>query len=265
MYLLSEVAAGRMSADLALLVVEQTDGRWEGPNPAVARLLGMAGDMRREMTNARMRLDGTGFDEELAILDTYLQILLADTGILAVELIKRGMLPPPKPGQQRERTALEEEARDVELRPAVPDRPLSEHLAHLFREIALEIADRPGATLAVSEFAMKGGKRCALVDLINDAATNELAALGGVKVVERERLAAALAEQDLAVSDLVDTERARRIGSLLSAGYIVTGTVIEMSRTVVIFGRIINVDTGEVETAAQVVVPRGDDVERLLI
>ena len=173
----------------------------------------------------------------------------------------RGMIPPARVGRRGE---LESDARDGELRPIVPDRSLSEHLALLFREIGLDLADRPGITLSVSDFATKDGRRCALVDLINEAATAELTELRAVTVVERTRLAEVLAEQEFAVSDLVDTERAIRIGNLLSARYIVTGTVVEMSRTVVIFGRVINVETGEVESAAQVVVTRGVDVERLL-
>jgi TolB-like protein len=196
------------------------------------------------MLNARMRLDNIGFDDELTMLDEYTKILGGDLDLA--------------------RYQLEEVAADTEVRPAVEDRPLPEHLALLFREIGLELADVPNATLAVSEFAMKGGKRCPLVDMINESATTELASLRGVKVVERTRLDEVLAEQELAVSDLADTTRAIRIGSLLSAGYIVTGTVVEMSRTVVIFGRVINVETGEVESAAQVIVPKSGDVAKLL-
>ncbi|GAG98577.1 unnamed protein product, partial [marine sediment metagenome] len=35
--------------------------------------------------------------------------------------------------------------------------------------------------------------------------------------------------------------------------------------TVVVFGRIINVETGEVESVAQVIVPKDPDVKKLLI
>ena len=55
-----------------------------------------------------------------------------------------------------------------------------------------------------------------------------------------------------------------QVGRILAANYIVTGSVIEMAASVVIFGRIINVETGEVESVAQVVVPMDGDVKKLL-
>lgn len=54
------------------------------------------------------------------------------------------------------------------------------------------------------------------------------------------------------------------MGQLLTANYIVTGSVIEMSSSVVIFSRIINVETAEVESVAQVIVPRDKDLDKLL-
>jgi curli biogenesis system outer membrane secretion channel CsgG len=83
--------------------------------------------------------------------------------------------------------------------------------------------------------------------------------------VERQKIEAVLKEQELALSDLMDTSQAIQIGVLLAANYIVTGTVIEMASTVVIFGRIVNVETGEVESVAQVIVPKDADVQKLLI
>jgi hypothetical protein len=47
-----------------------------------------------------------------------------------------------------------------------------------------------------------------------------------------------LAEQELALSDLMDTSKAIEVGRFLAADYIVTGSVIEMTDTVVIFGRL---------------------------
>ena len=80
----------------------------------------------------------------------------------------------------------------------------------------------------------------------------------------RARLLETLAEEQLTVSDMMDTSTAVRVGSALAAGYIVTGTVVEMTTTLVIFARVINVKTGEVESAAQVVLPRSGEIERLL-
>ena len=66
------------------------------------------------------------------------------------------------------------------------------------------------------------------------------------------------------MSDLVDTAKAIAVGKVLAARYILTGSVIEMPSSVVIFGRIVNVETSEVESAAQVIVPKSGEVKALL-
>jgi hypothetical protein len=73
-----------------------------------------------------------------------------------------------------------------------------------------------------------------------------------------------LKEQALALSDLMDTAKAIDVGKILTANHILTGTVIEMPSSVVIFGRIINVETAEIDSAAQVIVPKNREVESLL-
>jgi hypothetical protein len=50
----------------------------------------------------------------------------------------------------------------------------------------------------------------------------------------------------------------------LSANYILAGSVIEMSRSVVIFCRVINTETAAIESVSQVIVPRNQEVRALL-
>ena len=53
-------------------------------------------------------------------------------------------------------------------------------------------------------------------------------------------------------------------GASLVLSLVVTGTLIEMPSSVVIFGRVIDVQTGEVESVAQVILPRSQEVDSLL-
>ncbi|MBA7643548.1 hypothetical protein ES703_51279 [subsurface metagenome] len=92
----------------------------------------------------------------------------------------------------------------------------------------------------------------------------EIGRIDTLTLVERDKLDSLLAEQELALSDLMDTEQAIEVGKFLAANYIVTGSVIEMADTVVVFGRVINVETGEVESVAQVILPRDRDLNKLL-
>ncbi|MBA7566199.1 hypothetical protein ES708_07887 [subsurface metagenome] len=101
---------------------------------------------------------------------------------------------------------------------------------------------------------------------INEAGASQLTRLAGSKytIVERNKLDAILREQELALSDLVEPNQAIRVGKILAANYLVTGSVIPASESVVIFSRIINVETAVIESVAQVIVPRNEEVESLL-
>ncbi len=55
--------------------------------------------------------------------------------------------------------------------------------------------------------------------------TNELAAMGSFKMVERNKLDAILDEQDLGASGRVEASSAAKIGKMVGAQYIVTGVV----------------------------------------
>ncbi len=105
------------------------------------------------------------------------------------------------------------------------------------RNLALSFKGQ--GVIAVSGFTIKTGKSTELLELLNEMAVVEITKVDTLKLVERDKLNAVLEEQEFALSDIVDTSKAIEIGKLLTAQYIVTGSVIEMSNSVVIFGRII--------------------------
>jgi hypothetical protein len=84
------------------------------------------------------------------------------------------------------------------------------------------------------------------------------------RVIERERIDGILLEQELSLSDLRDTNKAIKAGKSLFAHYVLTGTIIEMTKSVVIFCRVINVETAVIESIGQVIVPRTEEVNALL-
>ena len=67
-----------------------------------------------------------------------------------------------------------------------------------------------------------------------------------------------------ALSDLVDPQEALTVGRILAADYLLTGTVIPMSESVVVFARILNVESAVIESVAQVIVARSPEVDSLL-
>ena len=208
------------------------------------RALDVTVAIKKEVINTRLRLDNEGFDDEIEILERYVDILGREL--------------------QWEHTKVTRLQRDVEIAPAVRERSVQDHLANLFREMTLDLKVKDEGAVAISGFTSKSGESSDLLDLLNEMAVVEIGRIDTLTLVERKKLDALLAEQELALSDLMDTEQAIEVGRFLAANYIVTGSVIEMAASVVIFGRVINVETGEVESVAQVIVPLDRDIKKLL-
>ncbi len=198
----------------------------------------------KELKNARLRLDNEVFDDGIEILERYIGILGQDLAL----------------GETQTRRI----AMDEEIAPSVRERSLGGHLENLFREMTLDLGSKGRGTISISGFTTRDGKPSGLVTLLNEMALMEVAKLDTLTVIERAKLDMILDEQKLALNDLMDTSNAIEIGKLLTANYILTGSVVEMPGSVMIFGRVINVETAEVESVAQVIVPKNSDVRALL-
>lgn len=207
-------------------------------------IVDLAQETKKELSNARLRLDNTGFDDEIGILEDYLKILGKDL-----------------------RMSVEETGRivaDVEVKPPVSERSLADHVAGLLREMTLSLQGMKTGTVAISGFSTRQGTDSAFLGFLNEAAVTELARSGTLRVVERSKLDAVLKEQELALSDLMDASKAITIGRILTASHVLTGSVIEMPGSVVVFGRILDVETAEVLCASQVLIPKSAGIAAML-
>ena len=200
--------------------------------------------MKKETNNANLRLGSDVFSDEIEILDRYTEILGTDLQLGSTETHRI--------------------VNDMEIRPQVRERSLQDHLENLFREMTLDLGMKETETIAISGFTTQDGEPSDLVTLINEMALIEVAKHQMLQVVERDKMEMVLEEQKLALSDLIDTTNAIKVGQLLTVSHILTGTVLEMPGSVVIFGRIINVETAEVESAAQVIIQKNAEVRALL-
>jgi hypothetical protein len=208
------------------------------------RAIELTKTIKQELVNAKLRLESSAFDDEVGILDKYIDILGKDLSA------------PPQ--------VIAEAKADVEIVPLAADSPVEERLGALFREIALDLSDKKPGRIAVSGFTTRDGRSSALVALLDEMAVVAIGTEQKMTLTERKRLDVILREQELALSDLMDTSKAIRIGQVLAADYLLTGSVIETEKSVIIFGRVINVETGEIESVAQLVVPKTVSVKKLL-
>ena len=201
-------------------------------------------ETRKELKNTNLRLGSESFEDEIEILDKYVSILGQDLELAESEARRIGM--------------------DEEIAPPVRARSLQDHLANLFREMTLGLEAKQGGSISISGFTAKNGGSPDMLTMLNETALVEIAKIKNMKVIERERFDMIMDEQKLALLDLMDTSNAIEIGKLLTADYILTGSVVEMHESVLIFGRIINIETAEIESVAQVIVPKDRDVQALL-
>ncbi|MCK4803922.1 MAG: VWA domain-containing protein [Spirochaetes bacterium] len=210
----------------------------------IRNIMRMTDEIKKEVLNARRRLGNEGFEDELAILEKYMSIF-------GEELDLRG-------------TEITELFEDEEMTPVSDDRDIYDHLNNLFQEMVLDLESRKPGNIAVTPFTLRDGRSAQLVDLINKTAESVLVELNQFNILERELIDEILEEQELSLADLIETDRAIEVGELLSVDYILTGTIIEMRGSLVIFSRVINVETAAIESVGQVIVPRDEKVNAML-
>lgn len=201
-------------------------------------------ETRKNVLNNRMKLDDIGFEDELEILDNYVKILAEELKL------------------NEEKVSLMKS--DIEPHPVDSVRTLNQHVELLFREVLLSLSVEESATIAIIPFMQQGAGESGLTEYLNLSATRILGENQALNLLDRAGLDAVLEEQKLALSGLVDTEQALSIGQLMSAHYLLTGNIIPMSQSIVVFSRVINVETGEVETVSQIVIPMNDDLKSML-
>ncbi|MBN1836246.1 MAG: VWA domain-containing protein [Spirochaetales bacterium] len=210
---------------------------YSGEDPARLReAFELALAAKKEIVNARVRLDDRGFDKPIAILDNYVETLGRELQIAEEQIRRLGQ--------------------DMEIRPPVPQRSQEEHFAALCREIALDLRGRPSGVVAVGEFASQGAVAPGLAAELSDLVYVEVARVRTLRVIPQTGMAAALRDRSLDVDSLTDKVSALEVGRSLNADYILTGTVLEMAASYVVFSRLLNVGSGEVESAAQVIVAK---------
>jgi Ca-activated chloride channel family protein len=213
------------------------------------KALGQARAFRGEMENAKLRLDDReAFTHELEILARYEEIL-------SEELVENGGTPAEAGGVGEGARGAGGGAAGSAVIPPELD-ILQNRVAGLFKEISLSFPEGERSVAALAPFAIRDGEEPPLLAYLNESALTALAGNPRLTLVERSRLDAVRAEQSLAAVGMLDAGAAIGIGRLLGARYIITGQVIPMPSQVIVFGRVINVETGEILSAAQLFLDR---------
>lgn len=207
---------------------------------------------RAELEAARERLDGEGFEDEIAIFDTYFTTLGRETGLAEEEIV--------------------EVSEDRGLPVEEPERRIVDHLGNLFREVAEHLRNAVAIeqSVAVAPFYIRTGVMYpvefnrGMRGYIQQTSTTELSMIDGIRLIDTAGIEQQLASMGFAFEDLRDTERAIELARSVGSDALVTGTIMEMAHSFVVFARVIDSAGGEVLAAAQVVMDKDIVLDDLL-
>ncbi len=120
-----------------------------------------------------------------------------------------------------------------------------------FKPSTVTIAEKDKFKIAVMEFKSlnPGAKNTSLGSMIAEMFTTEVVNSNSFKIVEREQLNKILGELQIGQSGVLDTTDAQKLGKILGAGAIITGSVMKMGDSLRIDSRIIEVETGIIVSA----------------
>ncbi len=103
--------------------------------------------------------------------------------------------------------------------------------------------------VAVIDFQAKGINQI-IAKNVSELIRAELISSGKYTVIERAQMAEILKEQEFQMTGCTDVSCAVKVGKLLSARKILVGTVMQMGVKIIISGRIVDVERGVGEEAA---------------
>jgi hypothetical protein len=202
----------------------------------LGRAFSLTQETKKELLNARLRLDNEGFDREIKILDRYIDTLGRELALSD--------------------TRIDQIKQDGELASPSPERSLQNNIRNLCQEIALDLRANGTSTLVFCGFVSGQKISPDLVELISESAVAQISPIRTVTMVPRRDVSVALRKHGYSPSDLTDKLNAVEVGRSLSADYVLTGSVIETVNTIIIFSRLLDVRSGEVDSAPQVIVAK---------
>jgi len=117
----------------------------------------------------------------------------------------------------------------------------------IFRHAVVLMKSNPEIRFAVFDFTDGSGSFTAYGKIIGDETFLRLSSLKGIHLLERQRLGAILDEHSLGQSGLLSGETRERLGRVLPADIIVTGSYVFDGDRIRVNGRFTEIKTGEIK------------------
>jgi len=133
----------------------------------------------------------------------------------------------------------------------------AQSLDKLAGKLAAGLENRPSIKLAVLEFPYTGGKASEGPVVVQERLTTSLAQNKKITLIERGLLKKVLGELNLQASGAMDEETVKRLGKMLGANAIVTGTLNDIKEDQAeINARVVETETAKILTAASLTVKK---------
>ena len=143
-------------------------------------------------------------------------------------------------------------------------RTLNSGLDHLVNRITANMEEAHKQYVAVPDFTDLDGRVSELGMFISEELLTRLHNTQKVKVVERRLLSKVIEEHQLGLTGLIDPKTVKRLGKILGADSLCTGTITDLRSTLKINARIIDVETGQVFAVASAEVDKSDALRILM-
>jgi len=141
--------------------------------------------------------------------------------------------------------------KEIQTQPIAKTSKPPQAIPETSKSSSVAIAEKDKFKIAVMEFKSlnPGAKNTSLGSMIAEMFTTEVVNNNSFKIVEREQLNKILGELKIGQSGVLDTTNAQKLGKMLGAGAIITGSVMKMGDSLRIDSRIIEVETGIIVSA----------------
>jgi hypothetical protein len=165
---------------------------------------------------------------------------------------------------KRPHTLLSDEIDRGSTRPQSTEERLDQAVLQLAQEIEATLVAREGRRVAVVPFSRIDGRVPELGFYLADRLTNQLfKSRSSLIVIDRFHLSAALAEMEMGYSGLQDVQSAQKLGKIIGADAVVTGSLVELESSFDIILRLLSTETLDVLATAEGRVDKTETTTRM--
>jgi TolB-like protein len=141
---------------------------------------------------------------------------------------------------------------------------LPDAMSDLATDIAKRVEKQKKTRIAVVPFRELGGQPTVFGTYLSEELVTNLVNAGSLDLVERATLDRVMGELKLNESGAIDPATAKKVGMLVGADAIVTGTVTDFQSFVAVNCRLVDTQTGRIFAAAEARIVKDDDVKKVM-